>query len=180
MDKKLVMVGAVAIFAVGMIAGNYAIQGFLKPPEPSAETKSLIGTSVPDFTLLALDGVRENNKQWLGKVQIINFWATWCAPCKDEIPELIALQEKYGGQGLQTIGISIDSKKEEVVEYAKQAQINYPLLHGRDAMDVGFILGNDAGIIPYTVIIDRSGKISLIKYGRAKREDLEPTIQQLL
>ncbi len=180
MDKKMVMAGAVAIFAIGMIIGNYAIQSFNKPPEPSAETKSLVGTSVPDFSLLALDGVRENNKQWLGKVQVINFWATWCGPCKDEIPVLIELQNEYGGQGLQVIGISIDSKKEEVIDYAKEMGINYVLLNDRDAMDVGYMLGNDAGIIPYTLIIDRSGKIAHMKYGRADRADLEPTIKQLL
>ncbi len=181
MNKKMTWVGALILFIVGAVGGNYVVKMFQQPPEPSQATQSLIGSPVTPFSLLGLDGVREENSQWIGKVQVINFWATWCPPCKREIPILIELQRQYGNVGLQVVGISLDRDEESVRDYADKNSINYPVLVGSgEASDIVEQLGNDMGLLPYTVITDQAGNIAYIKYGEADRETLETEIKKLL
>jgi thiol-disulfide isomerase/thioredoxin len=181
MKNKQVMIGAAILFVIGAVAGNYAVKMWRQPPEPSTQSKSLIGTHLPAYSLLGLDGVREDGHQWLGKVQVINFWATWCPPCKREIPELIKLQHDYRNNNLQIIGIALDDA-ESVRKYEQEAGINfnYPILVGQDdVIKVSEKLGNDMGILPYTVITDQAGNISYIKYGEVDRETVENEIKRL-
>ncbi len=181
MNKKTVMVGAVAVFLIGSVLGNFAIKMFKQPPEPSEATQSLIGTPVPAFNLKALDGVREDSTQWLGQVQVINFWGTWCPPCKEEIPYLIDVQERYGNRGVQVIGISVQDRLNTVKNYAQERGINYALLHGDgDGVDLATQMGNDLGILPYTVLVDRDGHIAYVKYGLISLKTLETEISKLL
>ncbi len=180
MNQKFIIAGAIIIFAIGMYLGGSIIDMFRQPPQPSEETQTLIGSSVPIYQLKALDGVVESSDQWAGKVQIVNFWATWCPPCKREIPALMALQEQYGDKGLQIIGIAIDNEQ-RAKDYAIEHNINYAILLGKsDATDISEMLGNDMGILPYTVIIDRQGKIQYVKYGEADQRTLEKEILPLL
>jgi len=180
MNQKLIIAGAIIIFAIGMYLGGSIIDMFRQPPEPSAETQTLIGSSAPIYQLKALDGVRESSDQWAGKVQIVNFWATWCPPCKREIPALMALQDQYSNQGLQVIGIALDNEQ-RAKDYAIENNINYAVLVGeKEASDISDQLGNDMGILPYTIIIDRQGKIRYIKYGEADQRTLEKEILPLL
>ncbi len=179
-NQKMVMIGAIVIFLVGMFIGDYAVQLFRQVPDPSPETQSLIGTPVPEFSLLGLDGVREKNSQWIGKVQVINFWATWCPPCKREIPALIELQNDYRNFNLQVIGIARDDK-DAVMQFVNEAGINYPILLGDDdVIEVAELLGNDLGVLPYTVITDQAGNIAFIKYGEMDRETIENEIKKYL
>ena len=179
-NKKIVMATAVIIFLVGAVLGDYVVKMFRQPPEPSEQTQSLIGTRVPQFSLLGLDGVKESGEQWLGKIQVINFWATWCPPCKREIPALIELQNDYRNHNLQVIGIALD-EVEAVREFVKEMGINYPILVGQnDAADVSEQLGNDLGILPYTLITDQAGNITFIKYGEVDRETVENEIKKLI
>ncbi|HYY16480.1 MAG TPA: TlpA disulfide reductase family protein, partial [Gammaproteobacteria bacterium] len=116
--------------------------------------------------------------EWDGKVVIINFWATWCPPCRKEIPMLIGLQEHYGRIGVQLIGIALDEPS-SVQAYSKAMGINYPVLIG----DSGTIInsyGNNLGALPYTVIIGRDSKIALVKLGELSREETEKVIHTLL
>ncbi len=102
-----------------------------------------------------LDSIAE----WDGKLLVVNFWATWCPPCLHEIPMFIALQERYGDQGLQLIGIAIDDG-DKVAVFVEEIGLNYPALHGQlDAIEVMAAYGNKSGGLPYTVIISRSGQI---------------------
>jgi len=179
MNKKVTMIGAIAVFVIGVVIGNYAIKLFRQPPEPSTATQSLIGTALPQFSLVGLDGVREDVGQWQGKVRVFNFWATWCPPCKREIPAMIELQESYGRQGLQIVGIAMDNR-EAVQEYVKESGINYPILLGDDAIEIAEKLGNDMGLLPYTVIVDQAGNITYIRYGEVERNALESEIKKLL
>ncbi|MDZ4261960.1 MAG: TlpA disulfide reductase family protein, partial [Pseudomonadota bacterium] len=117
--------------------------------------------------------------QWQGKVRVINFWATWCPPCKREIPDLIELQASYGNQGLQIIGIALDNRA-AVSEYVEESGINYPILLGDEAVEVAEKLGNDMGILPYTVIVDQLGNIAYVRYGEVQRDTLESEIKKLL
>ncbi len=181
MNKKTVMVGAVVIFLAGSILGNFAIKMFKQPPEPSEATQSLIGSPAPTFHLKALDGVREDSSQWLGKIQVINFWGTWCPPCKEEIPTLIDVQERYADRGVQIIGISVQDKLSAVKRYAQDNGINYVLLDGdNDGIDLATQLGNDLGILPYTVLLDRDGRIAYVKYGLISLKTLEREINKLI
>ncbi len=178
MNKGLI-ISAVVLFIVGAVGGNYLVTLLKQPPEPSQATQSLIGSPVPEFSMLGLDGVRENFKQWQGKARVINFWATWCAPCKEEIPALIKLQDKYRSHGLQIVGIAADNQ-EAVRQYAEKMGFNYPVLLGNESIEVAEMLGNDIGVIPYTVFVDQAGNIHSVKYGKVDIEALESTIKQLL
>ena len=186
MNKKIIITGAAAIIAVTAIAVNFAINASNQPPEPLQQTQqpqqapSLIGTKAHSYSLPNLDGTHEDSEQWSGKVQVINFWATWCSPCKREIPVLIELQNQYQDQGLQIIGIALDNA-EMVQKYAAKAGINYPILADEDeAITIAEKLGNNMGVLPYTVVVDRSGNISYTHYGEIKRESIEKEIKPLL
>lgn len=179
MNKKLMMGGAVAVFLIGTVLGNYAIKLLRQPPAPSATTQSLVGAPLPPFSLPGIDGVKEEIGQWQGKVRVINFWATWCPPCKHEIPAMIELQNQYGRQGLQIVGIALDNS-EAVSAYIKESGINYPILLGDEAIEISEKLGNDMGVLPYTVIVDQAGNIASVHYGELDRDTLEGAIKKLL
>ena len=118
--------------------------------------------------------------QWQGQVLVVNFWATWCAPCRDEIPGFAKLQERYGARGLQFVGIAID-QPDKVVEFSREFRINYPLLiGGLESMELMRQAGNRAGVLPFTLIIDRSGKLVSGEPGGLKEARLEQIIKPLL
>ncbi len=180
MNKKNVMVIAMAIVIFGVIIGSLAVNMFSQTAKPAAEAPSLIGSKLPDYSLLSLDGVRERSEQWLGKIQVINFWATWCPPCKREIPILIEIQNAFRQHNVQIIGIALDKHK-AVTKYVEESGINYPILIGDDdVVRVAESLGNDMGILPYTVIIDQAGVIRFIRYGEIAKETIESEIRKLL
>ena len=134
----------------------------------------------PNFELPDVNGVAQAISQWDGKVIALNFWATWCGPCRKEIPEFIELQREYGADGLQFIGIAID-QPDPVRDYAAELVINYPLLVGEsEAIEVGQAYGNAIGGLPFTAIIDRQGRIVLRKQGVLHRDEAETVIRQLL
>jgi thiol-disulfide isomerase/thioredoxin len=98
--------------------------------------------------------------QWRGKVLVVNFWATWCAPCRKEIPALIRVQHKYALNGVQFVGIALDNVS-KVRDYAEEMRIDYVLLIGGiETLGVTKDLGNRAGVLPFTVVLDRAGKVA--------------------
>ena len=114
-----------------------------------------------------LDGKMHTLHEWSGKVIMLNFWASWCSPCQYEIPEFIEYQEKYADKGLQLVGIGVDEAR-KLKNVARTLGINYPVLaieEGRGAVLMRE-WGNRTGIIPYTVIIDREGRIRYIHRGQ--------------
>ena len=111
---------------------------------------------------------------------MVNFWATWCAPCREEIPGFVRLQERYGARGLQFVGIAID-QPDKVAEFAREFRINYPLLiGGLETMELLRQVGNRAGVLPYTLVIDRKGNLVSREPGGLKEARLESIIQPLL
>ena len=143
---------------------------------PPAEASDLR----PMFSLPGTDGRIHLVSEWDGKILAINFWATWCGPCRKEIPEFIDLQNEYGEAGVQFIGVAIDSM-ESVVAYAQELGINYPLLVGDDAaIAAGFAYGNEIGALPYTAIVDRNGRIVLRKQGVLPRPEAVAALEELL
>lgn len=113
---------------------------------------------MPDFSLTTLDGQDFNTIDQKGRVLLINFWATWCAPCRVEIPDLIALQEELGSEAFDVVGISVDQgDPQEVKEYVQSMNINYPIL-----IDDGEVADAFGGVyaLPTTFVIDKTGKIT--------------------
>ncbi len=132
----------------------------------------------PVWTLPDLAGNPVNSVQFKGKVVVVDFWATWCGPCVEEIPGYIALQEKYGKDGLVIIGISLDRRgPESVKKFVAKQGMNYPVLMGDAAVVEAF--GNfDA--IPTTFIIDRAGNIRERKTGGMPAAEFEKLVRQYL
>ena len=153
---KNTLIFIVAIVIAG--ASGYSLQKYLKQEQQS--NNPAIGLQRPEFAAMDLDSQLRNIKEWDGKLIFLNFWATWCPPCKKEIPTFIELQETYAEQGLQFIGIALDDD-ESVRKYAKMMSINYPtLLAEIDGVGLAKRYGNGIGALPYTVIINRNGEIS--------------------
>ena len=146
----------------------------------SPPRKTYGGGELIDFTLPDLDGKKHSLEEWRGKVIVLNFWATWCPPCREEIPLLIALQKQHAAEGLQVVGVAIDNET-AVRPYRQSAGINYPVLMGDDeALDLVARYGNRMGALPFTVIIDRSGAIVARKLGAFTRNELESLVEPLL
>ena len=114
-----------------------------------------------------------------GKVIVLDFWATWCEPCKLEIPGFVDLQNKYGAKGLQMIGISVDDTLEQLKPYVAEYKMNYPVLQGLDHDDVQDAFGPIFGI-PTTVVISRDGRICRKHPGYTKKDVFEREIKALL
>jgi len=130
--------------------------------------------------LTDLQGGAPTLEQWRGRVVVVNFWATWCAPCREEIPGFVRLQERYGARGLQFVGIAFD-QPDKVTEFAREFGMNYPLLVGGvDTMELLREAGNRAGVLPYTLVIDRRGNVVSREPGGVKEAKLEDLIQPLL
>ena len=134
----------------------------------------LHGTELP-----ALDGTPQPLRQWLGKVVVVNFWATWCGPCRDEIPVFIRLQQRHAERGLQFVGIAIDEAA-RVRPYARELGINFPiLLAGMGGVELTRVLGNRAAVLPFTVIMARDGSIVARHAGVYSESTLEPILKPL-
>ena len=132
--------------------------------------------TAPQFTLSDIHGRSVSLSEYRGKVVILDFWATWCPPCKKEIPDFIALQNQYAMQGLQVIGIGLDEPS-KVASFVKQYGINYPVVVGDDA--VANLYGGVTGI-PTTFIIDKQGKIGKRFEGFTERSVFEAELKKLL
>lgn len=131
-------------------------------------------------TLPGLDQKPQPLKQWQGKVMVVNFWAPWCPPCREEIPGFIALQKKYGDKGLVFVGIALDETS-RVQAYADEIGINYPvLIGGPEGGQLSSAAGNRLGGLPYTLIIDRQGKAVANFTGAVPEKKLEDQIAPLL
>ncbi|MGH8648549.1 MAG: TlpA family protein disulfide reductase [Burkholderiales bacterium] len=130
--------------------------------------------------LADVKGATGSLEQWRGSVLVVNYWATWCAPCREEIPVFVRLQERYGSRGLQFVGIAID-QPDKVAEFAREFRINYPLLLGGvEAIELLRQVGNRAGVLPYTLVIDRKGNLVSRESGGLKEARLEGLILPLL
>lgn len=135
----------------------------------------LLGLSLPD-----LENKIQRLSQWRGKVMVVNLWATWCAPCREEIPMFVKMQQKYGAQGLQFVGISID-QADKTAEFSRNFGINYPSLIGTfDTVEISHQAGNTRRVLPFTIIFDRKGRIVATKLGGLTQEKLEAVVNPLL
>ena len=132
----------------------------------------------PDFTLDSLDGKSVRLSDLRGKAVLLNFWATWCTPCKIEMPWFVELQNEYGPQGLQIVGVAMDdSGKDDIAKFAKDMGVNYPVLLGKEA--VGDAYGG-VPALPESFFIGRDGKIVDKIMGLKSRSEIEDSIRKAL
>jgi thiol-disulfide isomerase/thioredoxin len=168
------------IAAVLALLGGYWLAQTLRSEPEITTTKTYGGGAMINFTLPELDGKKHSLEEWRGKVIVLNFWATWCPPCREEIPLLVNLQKTRAASGLQVISVAIDNKT-AVMLYRQSAGINYPILMGGDdAFDLVARYGNRMGSLPFTVIIDRSGAIAVRKLGAFTKNELESLVEPLI
>jgi thiol-disulfide isomerase/thioredoxin len=178
----------VAVLTVIVFLAYFAGRGartFDARAEKRSQTSAASG--VPDFTLKDLDGRDESLGQFKGKVVLLNFWATWCGPCRIEIPWLMALQEKYGPQAFTVLGVAMDEEgKSAVVPFVQKERfklgtesqsMNYPILIGNEdaAEKFGGLLG-----LPTTIVISQDGRQVKRINGLLSHDEMDKTIQSLL
>lgn len=183
MNKKLLLLAgllAISLSACDKSADTSNAKTNNTQTDTTTTAIAKIGSHRPEFSLPDLEGVQHKLSKWDGKVLVVNFWATWCPPCRKETPAFVELQEKYGAQGLQFIGVAID-EKDNVEDFADTYGVNYPMLLGNlDAINISKQYGNRFGTLPYTVIVDRKGKINFIQRGELLKTTAEEKIKALL
>ena len=179
--KSLLYIGVTALaiflgFLLQETKNSSAIKLVAKNAPVTNDGASLIlATTLPD-----LQGKKQSILQWKGKVLVINFWATWCEPCRREMPEFIELQNELRDQGLLFIGIAMDQES-KVQQFSKEIGVNYPvLLGGIKSMELAEAAGNRYAVLPFTVILNRNGEIASTHVGRISRDKLEPILKDLL
>ena len=137
-----------------------------------------VGTVAPDFTLVTLDGKKVKLSDYRGKAVLLNFWATWCGPCKVEIPWFMDLEREYGRQGLVVLGVAMDDDgKSSVPKFAQEMKIDYTVVLGND--DVADQYGGVEGL-PTTFYLDRNGKIVKKVAGLVSHSEIEDGIKEAL
>ena len=165
----------VVIVAVGMLIFGFHMARRSSPTRPMGLAYA---TPAPDFTLEALDGKNMSLSDLRGKAVLLNFWATWCSPCKVEMPWFVELQQEYGSQGLQIVGVAMDdSSKEDIAKFAKDMGVNYPVLLGKEA--VGDAYGG-VPALPESFFIGRDGKIVDKIIGLRGQGEIEDSIRKAL
>jgi thiol-disulfide isomerase/thioredoxin len=156
-------------------AGFYLSRGNLTSPVADGAARRLMLASLSDPS-----GNPQMMSQWRGKVLVVNFWATWCVPCREEIPALIRLQHKYASNGVQFIGIAIDAVS-KVRDFAEEMRIDYVLLiGGMETLGATRDFGNRAGVLPFTLVLDRAGKVVYVHAGALTESFLGDVLTPLL
>ncbi|MCX7176815.1 MAG: TlpA disulfide reductase family protein [Proteobacteria bacterium] len=172
--RYALIVGLAVVAAVaGYVAATFNHQQSMKPadiPPRDAQhaTSALMGMTLPNAS-----AVEQSLRQWQGKVLVVNFWAAWCLPCREEMPGFSRLHAKYAAKGVQFVGIAFDSA-DNVKEFSNLTPVSYPLLIGSSAlMPITAELGDAVGGLPFTVIIGRDGSLVQTRLGLWKEAALE-------
>lgn len=172
---QALLAGACAVLFAGAGFLFYQWRAGEQAPDPVAAGQTILAAS-----LMGIDDKLQPFAQWRGKVLVVNFWATWCAPCREEIPGFIRFQERYRADGVQFVGVAID-QKERVAPYAKDIGINYPVLvGGLETMEFARQLGNRRSVLPFTLVVDRAGRVAATQVGMLRSEKLESLLKPLL
>jgi len=169
--RRLLLSGLVAGVAVaaGAIVSPVVLRRGASDSDPLASAR-----------FLDLQGKSRSVSEWRGRPLVVNFWATWCAPCLEEIPLLIAARRLYKGKELEVVGIAID-QVDKVSSFASKMQIDYPILiAGSDGLELVRALGNRSGGLPFTVFLDRFGRPAQTKLGVLRQPELDSILAALV
>jgi thiol-disulfide isomerase/thioredoxin len=167
--RELLLLGAAgaAAAAAGAVVGALALQA-------RSGAADLLAARYPD-----LDGRVRRLLDWQGRVLLCNFWATWCAPCREEVPLLVSAKQQWAANGFEIVGIGIDSA-DKIREFSQTYKINYPvLIADGTALELLRKLGNRGGGLPYTVVLDATGSIVHRQLGAVSAPDLRRLLESL-
>jgi len=157
-------------FFIAAIVVTMLIAGIRVARNHSADDpakRQLIGNLAPDFELPTLDGKNLKLSGLRGKAVLLNFWATYCEPCKVEMPWFVELQKEYGPQGFQIVGVAMDdASTEDIAKFAKAMGVNYPILIGKESVGESY---GGVGVLPTTFFLDRDGKLIAREFGLQSR-----------
>ncbi len=176
-SKRLVvgLVAAMIALAAGVYIGLESRQE--RPPAQSISAETI--TRLFTTRLIDTDGKLQPFSQWQGKTLVINFWATWCPPCREEMPSFSRLQTKYAANGIQFVGIALDTS-DNVATFSKQHPVSYPLLMAEnEGMELTKQLGNAQMALPYTVVLGADGGVRLTRLGRVSEQELDLILQKV-
>jgi peroxiredoxin len=173
-DPVIVLVVALVV-SLMLVMGYKMTRKAASTPTGSASTNQM----APDFALQSIDGKTIHLSDYHGKAVLLNFWATWCEPCKVEMPWFADLQKQYAAEGLQIVGVSVDedSSVDEVTKFAKDLGVNYPILMGKESVVDSY---GGMQFLPATLYINRDGKIVEKVFGLKGRGEIEDNIKKAL
>lgn len=181
-DKPVVScLAIVASFVLG--ASALLAQGGADPREPTSRFNPVEGeVRRPDFALLDMEGRTRTMDEWDGQVVLVDFWASWCIPCRHEMPLFNELRARYGDQGFEVIGIAADDR-DKVEQFLTEVQVDFPIVYGElfGVMDLSAEYGNSYGGLPFSTFVDRDGNMRYVqKAGEMTYEEAEEVLLRLL
>lgn len=172
MRKSVAVAGMAVVAAIALAAGIYVRQ---ESRTTRDGVSALTRAPFKDYS-----GQTDTIERWKGKVVVVNFWASWCAPCREEIPGLVRIQSRFAANGVQIVGIAVDSA-DKARQAASALGVNYPvLIAGLETIDLTRRLGNRAGALPFTLILDRSGTLIASHLGILTEAQLAQIVAPLL
>jgi peroxiredoxin len=168
----------IILIVVAMVISIMLVFGIQRVHHSAVPPGKLQGRAAPDFSLPTTTGQTMKLSELQGKAVLLNFWATWCEPCKVEMPWFVDLQKKYGPQGLQVIGVAMDdASPKDIAAFAQKMGVNYPILIGKE--EVGAQYGG-IEYLPSTFYISRNGKVIDHAFGLVSRSEIEANIEKAL
>ena len=176
-SKLIIAIAAIALIA-GVVVARFVHVDNATPP--TAQNHNAMPTEMVGFSLPDTDGKMHDINEWRGKIVVLNFWATWCPPCRAEVPLFVDTQEKFRKEGLVIVGVAID-KKQDVANFIDSYFINYPVLVSEeDNTELMASYGNRIATLPYSVVMDRKGKVIETHAGANKKDQLYDVLNRIL
>lgn len=180
--RQRLLIAAVAAVAA---AGGFVVQRWqaqrAAADQAAPTTESIIGQSLPDFQFPALTGGTLSRADIKNRPVLINLWATWCAPCREEMPALEALHQRHAADGFQVLGVALDEAG-RVAEFLKDTPVTYPILLTETLPGITFArsLGNRSGVLPYSIWVGADGKVASVTLGEMQADTLNAQAAELL
>lgn len=178
MKRKVVIFALMVVIVAGLLILS-KFQGKFPAGRAGTAVAATKGHTAPDFALTDLQGRSVKLSDLRGKAVVLNFWATWCPPCKEEIPWFVELQKRYGAQGLQVVGVSMDDDGDQknVAKFASENSMNYPVLLGKEAVAQQY---GGIDYLPTTFYIDRNGVVMDRVLGQPGRDEIEQNVKRAI